>query len=97
MSELQFSVLRPDYRARLVAMFPCVTAAQLMRFDDLVRTDRLLADTGEPHPALEAWVQSVIGKEPPEAVLAGLPPSPRPVPGASPGLVPGSNALEVAR
>jgi len=89
MSELQFSFLRPDYRVQLVAMFPRVTAAQLMRFDDLVRTDRLLADTGEAHPALQAWVQSVIGKEPPEAVLASLPPAPRPVPG--------SKALELAR
>lgn len=83
MSDLHRFSLLPDYRARLIAMFPQVTAAQLMRFDDLCAADRLLTDEGEPTKALEGWVQSVIGKEPPEAVLAGLPPAPRPVPGST--------------
>lgn len=82
MSDLYRFALLPDYRARLIAMFPQVTPAQLMRFDDLARTDRLLTDAGEATEALVAWIQSVIGKEPPEAVLAGLPPAPRPVPGS---------------
>jgi hypothetical protein len=80
--------LRRDYRAQLVAMFPRVTAAQLVRFDDLVRSERMVTDDGTPHPAFEAWVAAVIGDEPPEAVLAGLPPAPKPEPG--------SNPLEVA-
>jgi hypothetical protein len=63
-------------------MFPRITAAQLLRFDDLVATDRLMTDDLEPHPAFKAWVQAVIGKEPPEAVLAALPPAPRPAPGS---------------
>lgn len=86
MEILRFSVAA-DYRARLVAMFPRVTPAQLMRFDDLVRADRLLSDDGQPSRALQDWVQAVIGDEPPEAVLAGLPPAPRPLPG--------SNAMEL--
>jgi hypothetical protein len=87
MSDLRRFFLRSDYRAQLVAMFPRVTSAQLMRFDDLRSTDRLVTDTGAPTEALESWVKAVIGDEPPEAVLAGLPPAPRPVPG--------SKALEV--
>ena len=87
MSDLKRFFLRADYRAQLVAMFPRVTAAQLMRFDDLHKADRLVTDDGAPHPALEQWIAGVIGKEPPEAVLAGLPPAPSPLPG--------SNAMEL--
>ncbi len=60
MSDLHQFILRPDYRASLIAMFPQVTAAQLMRFDDLVRSDRIIADDGEPHPDLMAWVAAVM-------------------------------------
>jgi hypothetical protein len=95
MSDLRRFFLRSDYRAQLVAMFPRVTSAQLMRFDDLRDTDRLVTDEGAPTEALQAWVKAVIGDEPPEAVLASLPPAPRPVPGACPGLETGSKALEV--
>lgn len=59
MSHLHRISLRPDYRAQLVAMFPRVTPAQLMRFDDLVRTDRLVTDDGAEHPALVEWVKAV--------------------------------------
>lgn len=86
MDILRLSLLS-DYRARLVEMFPRVTAAQLMRFDDLVGSDRLVTDDGQPTKALEAWVQAVIGNDPPAAVLAAPPPAPDPVPG--------SNAMEV--
>jgi hypothetical protein len=79
--------LDPDWRARLLAMFPRLTAAQLMRFDDLAQSRRIFTDDLDLHPAFLAWLQAVIGDEPPEAVLAGLPPAPRPVPG--------SKALEV--
>jgi hypothetical protein len=89
MSDLIRLSLLSDYRARLVAMFPRVTAAQLMRFDDLVATDRLVTDDGAPHRALEDWLHAVIGDAPPEAVLAGLPPAPKPVPG--------SKAMEAVR
>lgn len=61
MSDLIRLSLSGDYRAQLVAMFPRVTAAQLLRFDDLAATDRLVSDDGEPHPALEAWIAGVIG------------------------------------
>ncbi len=60
MSILRRYYIRADYRARLVAVFPFVTAAQLMRFDDLVRSDRLLADDGTPHLELEAWSAAVL-------------------------------------
>lgn len=88
MSDLIRVSILSNYRAQLVAMLPRLTAAQLMRFDDLVATDRFVTDDLQPHPAFLGWLQAVIGKEPPEAVLAGLPPAPRPVPG--------SNAMEVA-
>jgi hypothetical protein len=88
MDILRLSLLS-DYRDRLVAMFPQVTPARLMRFDDLFRSDRLLTDDGQPTKALMDWVRGVIGGEPPEAVLAALPPAPDPVPG--------SKALEVVR
>ena len=82
MDILRLSLLS-DYRARLVAVFPRVTAAQLLRLDDRARADRLVGDDGHPTKALEEWVQAVIGDEPPEAVLAALPPAPEPVPGGS--------------
>lgn len=56
-----------DYRARLLAMFPQITAAQLMRFDDLVASNRVMAKDGEPHRALEQWVAAVIGSNELEA------------------------------
>lgn len=59
MSILARFALPPDYRAQLAAMFPGVTAAQLMRFDELVATDRLITDDGAAHPALAAWVRTV--------------------------------------
>jgi hypothetical protein len=51
--------LRPDYRAELAAMFPRITPAQLMRFDDLAATDRLVTDDGAERQALIEWVKAV--------------------------------------
>ena len=48
----------PD-RAKLVRMFPGITAANLIRFDDLVAADRLLTDEGKPTQALVDWVKAV--------------------------------------
>jgi hypothetical protein len=80
MSTLHRFILLPDYRARLVAMFPRVTAAQLMRFDDLVRSDRIIGDDGEPHPDLMAWVAAVIrpGDDPEPVPSPASGPSPSP-------------------
>ena len=52
----------PEARAKLVAMFPRVSAANLMRFDDLVAADRLLTDDGQPTKALTEWVERVLTK-----------------------------------
>lgn len=49
----------PD-RAKLIAMFPGITPANLMRFDDLVAADRLLTDDGQPTKALTEWVERVV-------------------------------------
>jgi hypothetical protein len=51
----------PD-RAKLVAMFQNITPANLMRFDDLVASDRLLTDDGQPTKALTEWVERVLTK-----------------------------------
>lgn len=48
----------PD-RAKLMRMFPGITAANLIRFDDLVQADRLLTDEGKPTQALVDWVKAV--------------------------------------
>jgi hypothetical protein len=53
--------LRGDYREQLAAMFPRVTVAQLLRFDELAATDRLVTDDGAEHPALIEWVAGVTG------------------------------------
>jgi hypothetical protein len=60
MSDLHRFALRPDYRAQLVGLFPWVTAAQILRFDDLVRSDRIISDDGETHKDLEDWVAAVM-------------------------------------
>lgn len=80
MSALHRFALRADYRAELVAMFPHVTAAQLMRFDDLVRSDRMIGDDGAPHPDLQAWVAAVIARGGDGAPLpvTSTPPQPSP-------------------
>ena len=52
----------PLDRAKLVAMFPGITPANLMRFDDLVAADRLLTDDGKPTKALTEWVTRVLTK-----------------------------------
>ncbi len=83
MSDLTSISLRPDYRAQLVGMFPRVTAAQIMRFADLVATDRLVTDDGEPHPALEEWIARVLGGDEPAPETVPAAPPPRPVPGSS--------------
>lgn len=59
MSDLIRVSILSTYRAHLVAMFPRLTAAQLMRFDELVATDRFVTDDLQPHPAFEAWVKAV--------------------------------------
>lgn len=61
MSDLHRISLRPDYRDELVALFPRVTPAQLVRFDELAASDRLVTDDGKEHPALIGWVASVTG------------------------------------
>ncbi len=53
--------LASDYRARLAALFPRITADQLRRFDEMVATDRLVTDEGNEHPDLVAWVADVVG------------------------------------
>lgn len=63
MSDLIRVSILSNYRAQLVAMLPRLTAAQLMRFDDLVASDRVVADDGEPHPALEQWVAGVVSQK----------------------------------
>jgi len=50
----------PEARAKLIAMFPRITPANLMRFDDLVAADRLLTDDGKPTKALTEWVAAVM-------------------------------------
>jgi hypothetical protein len=90
MSDLYRFSLPGDYRARLVDMFPRVTPAQLERFDELVASDRLIGDDGEPHPAFLAWVQGVNGGG------DGAEPVPFPV-APRPGPVSGGSALEVVR
>ena len=52
----------PEARAKLVAMFPGITPANLMRLDDLVAADRLLTDEGKPTQALVDWVTRVLTK-----------------------------------
>lgn len=59
MSDLIRVSILSNYRAQLVAMFPKLTAAQMMRFDDLVATDRLIADDLQPHRAFLDWLQAV--------------------------------------
>jgi hypothetical protein len=80
MSDLHVVYLSGDYRDRLVAIFPRVTAAQLMRFDDLVRSDRLVTDDLAPHPEFQAWVAGVMrrGDEPDPVPVAGSPLIPSP-------------------
>ena len=53
----------PEARAKLVAMFPGTTPANLIRLDDLVASDRLLTDEGKPTKALIEWVASLVAKE----------------------------------
>ena len=53
--------LASDYRAQLAAIFPRITSAQLLRFDALVATGRLVTDDGHEHPDMVAWVADVVG------------------------------------
>ena len=62
MSNRHIFSITPDARERLVAMFPGITPANLIRFDDLVTSDRLLADDGKPTKALTEWVLRVLAK-----------------------------------
>lgn len=62
MSNREIFALRPDARAMLVASFPGITMANLIRFDDLVAADRLLTDDGKPTKALIEWVERVMPK-----------------------------------
>lgn len=61
MSEVLRISLASDYRAQLASLFPRITPAQLLRFDALVATDRLVTDEGHEHPDLVAWVADVVG------------------------------------
>jgi len=62
MSHRILYAMPPEARAKLVAMFPRLTPANLMRFDDLVQSDRLLTDDGQPTKALTEWVERVLTK-----------------------------------
>lgn len=59
MSTLHRIALRADYQAQLLAMFPRMTAPQMIRFNDLATADRLVTDDGEPTQALIDWVAGV--------------------------------------
>lgn len=59
MSILHRIALRGDYQAQLLDMFPRLTAPQMIRFNDLVASDRLVTDDGEPTQALIKWVAGV--------------------------------------
>ena len=59
MSHRYTFAITPDARAKLMAMFPGITPANLIRFDDLVQADRLLTDDGKPTQALVDWVKAV--------------------------------------
>jgi hypothetical protein len=59
MSHRHIFTIAPDARAKLLAMFPRITPANLIRFDDLVAADRLLTDEGKPTQALVDWVKAV--------------------------------------
>jgi hypothetical protein len=73
--------LAAEYRASIVELFPQVTAAQLVRLDDLIRSDRFLTDEGQPHGCLINWVRAVLGRDGDDPLPAdALPPAPRPTP-----------------
>jgi hypothetical protein len=79
LSDLHRISLSSDYRHQLVQMFPWLTAVQLLRFDDLVVTDRLLTDDLEIHPAFLAWLDAILGGRGGSDLAAALPPAPRPM------------------
>ena len=60
MSDLTRLSLPATYRAAIVELFPQVTAAQLMRLDDLIATDRFVTDDGAVHGCLINWVRAVL-------------------------------------
>lgn len=60
MSELLRIALVADFRGRIRALLPGVTAAHLAEFEAMVTDDRVVGDDGRSHPDLVVWVRRVL-------------------------------------
>jgi hypothetical protein len=74
MSDIVRFVAPPDFLARLLAILPGVTRADLEAFEVLVVRDCVIADDGAPHPELVAWVRAILDRRAGGAVcVPGVP------------------------
>lgn len=83
MSERISFSLRAEVLARLRAILPGMTAADLHAFDALVVRDCLLTDDGRPHPELVAWVEAILRRGGGGEVSAPVRPVPKMGPAAA--------------
>jgi glutathione S-transferase len=78
MSDRNIYSAPPDFLARLRAILPGMTRADLEAFEALVVQDCVIADDGGAHPELVAWVQRILDRRAGGAVPVPVPVGPFP-------------------